>query len=477
MTDVAITLPPDVVAWIEEVATGRVVAADRKPGGARKEAWFVDVERPDGTTAELFLRYDRSNADPAVDPWTLHREAVVYLALQDTEVPVPRVFAVHPEHQAMLAERIVAENWFARIADPDERVATARHFIEQLAVLHRIDPAALDLPGFPAPTTVPALVERELDELDAILVARGGEPDPALTFTLDWLRRNIPAYEGPVVLVQGDTGPGNFLYADGRVLAIVDWELAHLGDPMDDIAWLTLRATQEELPDFPALLVEYEARSGFAIDEARVHYYQVMAEAKLQVMTHRPGGAAGRFAAGDGGAGGDGGGGGGGDVGNGLIYGMLHRRLWFEALGAALGIDAPGVEAAPDTEPGDHAWLYDALLTQMRDVVVPRIDDPLAKQRTKGFARIVKYLQQVDAHGASHDAAELADLTAMLGSAPASLRAGRLAAADAVRSRAVTDEDYLRYVWRRATRDTELMRPAMGALADRHWPALRANAS
>jgi aminoglycoside phosphotransferase (APT) family kinase protein len=182
---VALSLPADVLAWIEEVAGGRVVFADRKPGGARKEAWFVDVEQPDGSVAELFLRYERGLANPAVDPWTLHREAGVYVALQGTAVPVPRVVAVHPVHQAMLAERIVAENWFARIGDHDERVATARHFIEQLAALHRIDPAELDLPGFPAPTNVPELVHRELDEWDGILAARGGGADPALVFTLD----------------------------------------------------------------------------------------------------------------------------------------------------------------------------------------------------------------------------------------------------------------------------------------------------
>jgi aminoglycoside phosphotransferase (APT) family kinase protein len=78
--------------------------------------------------------------------------------------------------------------------------------------------------------------------------------------------------EGLVVLVQGVTGPGNFMYAGGRVVAVVDWELAHLGDPMDDIAWLTLRATQEPFPDLPARVGEYEALSGHAIDEPRVRY-------------------------------------------------------------------------------------------------------------------------------------------------------------------------------------------------------------
>ena len=77
-----------------------------QPGGARKEAWFVDLERPDGTVSQCFLRYDRSDPSRTKDPWTLHREATVYLALQDGPVPVPRVLGVHPVHQAMLSERV-----------------------------------------------------------------------------------------------------------------------------------------------------------------------------------------------------------------------------------------------------------------------------------------------------------------------------------------------------------------------------------
>ena len=83
------SLPDDLVAWIEQVAGGRLAHADRQPGGARKEAWFVDVSKPDDTVDHLFLRYDRSDPSRTADPWTLHREATVYVALQDTDVPVP----------------------------------------------------------------------------------------------------------------------------------------------------------------------------------------------------------------------------------------------------------------------------------------------------------------------------------------------------------------------------------------------------
>ncbi len=456
-------LPDDLVSWVEDVGGGRLALADRKQGGARKEAWFVDLERPDGTTEHLFLRYDRSDPARTRDPWTLHREATVYLALQGGPVPVPRVLGVHPVHQAMLSERVAGENWFSRIADPAEQEATARDFMTKLAALHSLDAAALDLPAFPTVTTVAGGVHAELDEWDRVLAERGGTPDPALTFSLRWLRRNVPDYAGPPVLVQGDTGPGNFMYVGGRVTAVVDWELAHLGDPMDDIAWLSLRATQEPFTDFPARLREYAELSGNAIDEARVHYYQVMAETKLQVMGHRPDTA---------------GTGGGGtrsadtDVGNGFIYQMLHRRLWLEALAAATGLVLTPAEEPQARDRSDHDWMYGAVLSQLRDVIVPRTSDPLAAARAKGIARLIKYLAQVDAYGASYEALELDDLELLLGRRPDSVALGREAAAGAVASGSVGDEAYLGALWRRVARETALARSSMGALADRHWPEL-----
>ena len=462
MNEGAVGLPDDLVSWIEEVGAGRVVLADRMPGGARKEAWFIDLEGADATVTSLFLRYDRSDPALTKDPWTLHREATVYLALQDGPVPVPRVLGVHPVHQAMLSERVEGGNWFSRITDPAEQEATARDFMRSLAALHGLDPSALDLPLFPAVSSIAEAVLAELDEWDRVLTARGGSPDPALVFSLRWLRDHIPSYDGPPVLVQGDTGPGNFMYLDGRVTAVVDWELAHLGDPMDDIAWLSLRATQEPFTDFPTRLREYEALSGNEVDEVRVRYYQVMAETKLQVMGHR-GPEDGR----------DDGGGGGSDVGNGFIYQVLHRRLWLEALAAANGSELKPAETPQAREQRDSDWMYDAVLTQLRDVIVPRTTDPLAQARGKGIARIIKYLARVDTYGPYYEDCELQDLAKLLGQRPDSVLSGRRDAAAAVAVGHVSEEDYILTLWRRIARETELARPSMGVLADRHWPPLR----
>jgi aminoglycoside phosphotransferase (APT) family kinase protein len=471
-----VALPADLLAWMEAVGGGAVLAADRRPGGGRKEAWFVDLERADGTVRPCFLRYDRSDPARTKDPWTLHREATVYLALQDSVVPVPRVLGVHGVHQAMLSERVPGETWFSRITDAEEREATARDFMAHLAALHGLDGSTLDLPAFPAVKTVSEAVHAELDELEKVLAERGGEPDPALAFSLRWLRQHVPVDDRPPVLVQGDTGPGNFMYEAGRVTAVVDWELAHLGDPMDDLAWLSLRAAQEPFGDFPTRLREYEALTGNRVDETRIRYFRVMAETKLQVMAHRPAVAereASGDSGGDGGGGGVEGGGGGGDAGNVFIYGLLHRRLWLEALAAVSGVGLSPPEELRPRGSEDHDWMYGAVLGQLRDVIVPRTDDALAKARSKGIARLVKYLSRVDVYGSYYEACELEDLRTLLRDPVESVRSGRALAAAAVRAGTITDEEYVTVLWRRIARETELARPAMGVLADRHWPELQ----
>ncbi len=343
----------------------------------------------------------------------------------------------------------MARAGFRGIDDPAEREATAADFMVRLAALHALRPEQLNLPGFGAPITIAEAVNRELDVFDALLAQRGGEADPALTFTLDWLRAHVPDDDQPAVLVQGDTGPGNFMFGDGKVVAIVDWELAHLGDPLEDIAWLSLRSTQEPFTDFPTRLVEYEFHSGHHIDRKRVHYYQVMAEAKLQVMSHRPAGSAsGEERAEPGG----------GDVGNAFIYGILHRRLWLEALAEVVDLSLTAAEIAPDPERREHQWMYDAVLEQLREVVVPGIDDPLIKVRTKGIARMIKYLAQLDAYGAFFDECELGDLEKLLKHRPTSITTGRSAVASAVRGQGIEERGICRVPL------------AQGGAAETSWP-------
>jgi aminoglycoside phosphotransferase (APT) family kinase protein len=461
------------------VTGAKVAAAIRIPGGASREGWFVDVEG-NGSVEPLYLRLDRGGTPSGSAFHSLWVEAEVFRSLYGTGVTVPKVIAVHPEIEAFLAERMPGDTWFYRIADPAEQVAVAQDFIRNLSALHRLDPSALALPSLGPIRSARELALEEVGRMRERATGADGAIDPLTEVCLDWLERNVPDYEAPVVLVQGDTGPGNFLYQGGRVTAVLDWELAHFGDPMDDIAWLSLRTVQDTFTHFPDRMAEYEELSGHPVDPERVWYYRLFAEARL--MSSARGAAGGPSAAGaaaDQGQEEDEGeegetreeSGGGRDPGNPLIYGMLHRRLTLEALGQVAGIDLPPADLAPEPGNGDNQEVYDACLTALQ-TIVPRISDPLASQWSKGLARALKYLKEVDRSGAAFGEAELDDLGSLLGRRPTSLEAGRGELVGAVRRGAVGSEDFICYLWRRTQRDDYLMRTASGVLRTRTWPEL-----
>jgi aminoglycoside phosphotransferase (APT) family kinase protein len=463
--EATLKLPDDVLTWIEATAGAKVTSSDRIPGGATREGWFVDVAGPGGGTRELFLRFSPTPMPARNAFHHLSTEAAVMKALGDAgTVAVPRILGTHPSREAVLSERMPGATWFYRIRDPAEQVEVAQDFIRNLSNAHRLDPAEL---GIEQLGPVRSAREIALERIEGIRwrgTAPDGTMDPLLRFTTDWLERNVPDYEWPVVLVQGDTGPGNFMYDNGRVTAVVDWELSHWGDPMDDIAWLSLRTVQDTFTHLPDRLVEYVQLSGHPIDERRVWYYRVFAEATMTTLypndgpdSRRPGEEDEDEVTRD--------------IGNGIIYRQLHRRLWLEALAAVMDLRMEPPDMPEPAELAEWHRMYNTVLGSIR-TIVPRISDPLASQWTKGVARVVKYLQDLDASGRDFAELESADMSSLLGHRPATLPEGRAELADAVRTGRVPDADYVRYMWNKVLRDDHLMRNASGALHLRHWPPL-----
>ena len=448
-------LSESLIDWMARSVGGRIVSVERRPGGGRREAWFVDAEKADGTRLELFLRYDRSNADETGDPFTLQDEARYFLALQDTAVPVPRIHAVHPEEQAILAERVPGQAWFSLLRDEAQRVGVAREFMGVLAALHAVDPGEV-LPSGPSQERdLRDLVHAEIDRWEA-LYRRAEEPaEPLIELGLSWVRRNVPDVSEPPVIVQGDTGPGNFLYADGRVTAVLDWELAHLGDPHDDLAWVSVRAVQEPFTHLPDRLADYAAAAGRTLDLDRIRYYRVLAELRILILGHAGAGKHDPLS----------------EVGNGLIYRMLHRRLFVEALADVTGTGLVPPEPLPAVE-GENEWLYEVALTQLAKIIVPRSEDPFVVLRSKGLARILKYLRESERLADARRLGELDDLEGVLGARPDTVADGLARLSDGLRGGAVALSAALPVLHRWVLRETQVWRPAMGVLADRHFDPL-----
>ena len=454
--------------WIERTAGGEVLDVVQVAGGGRS-GFAVDV-KVEGGVRPLFLQRGGRGGVGSFMGFT--REAEVYRALEPLGIPIPHVWGVDEGLDVFLVDRADGQVWFRPPRDPDVAVSVARDFMRHLATWHSAPARELELPSF---GPVRSTHEHQRDQLAGIetLFAREDREAPIDALAraqLDHLLHHVPDDDGEPVLVQGDTGPGNFLYIDDRVTAIVDWELAHIGDPMDDIAWLSWRATQQGWPDFPARLREYEAASGIDVDPARVRYYRLNACARLGPRfgladmgegTTRSLGPAGavdaavdRYA-----------------DGSGLVMNMLHRRMRLTAQADAIGVELPGREIVDEAPPLPHRALYDSVLGQLREIV-DRADDRAVSNHAKGAARQLKYLKELDRNRTFFEGHEFDDLGRLLGRTPPTVAAGRVALATAARDGKVELDDYLLYHWARLTREDWMMREASGAMYERSWPEL-----
>jgi aminoglycoside phosphotransferase (APT) family kinase protein len=373
-------------------------------------------------------------------------------------VMVPVLVAVHPTEEAFVTERLEGRNWFSELTDPVEQEAIAREFMGQVAELHRLVPEALALPELGPPRGVGGHVVEEIDRWDAQYREHAAEhPWPLAVLALTWLRERLPADgDWPVVLVQGDTGPGNFMFRDGRLVAVTDWEMAHWGDVHDDLGWICVRDLQERFTDLRDRFRDYEAAGGRAVDLDRLRYFRVLAQMRCAIGPRN--GLLARDSRGE--------------IANHLIYGTLHARLLAEALAEADGVPLPDrPEAAGPDADTDVTWVYDVALEDLRTTVVPAIGDGFAARRGKGLARLLKYLRDLDRLGPAAREAERADWCALLGPAVpgGDLEALRRAVCAAIEDGRLDHRAVLDACLRQESRTTEIVRSAMGALADRHF--------
>jgi aminoglycoside phosphotransferase (APT) family kinase protein len=455
-----IELSPEMRSWIASETAAVRVSAERRSAGGSRAGFAVDIQREDGVEEALWLRMDLGYGPLSNTPFTLRREAAVYRALQGTAVRVPYLVAVHPTQEAFLMHRIEGRNWFSEIKDPEREVAIASDFMAQIAALHKIDPSTLDLPGFDPQRPVSAYIEDEIDIWERVHLDGAAEREPIVVMAAAWLRRHLPDDTGTsVVFVQGDTGPGNFMYQDDHVAVVLDWENAHFGDFHDDLAWIYVRDLQERFTYLPARLAEYERQSGHRVDVHRLRYFIVLAQMRcaigtlnaLSVQDAR------------------------GEMANHLIYSALHLRMLAEALAGANEIHVSDARPLADECPATAwTWLYEVALQELRDVVVPGLaNNAFANRRAKGVARMLKALEDNDRLGEALEKAELADLRKLLDGGVENTRDGRSMLCHAVSTGVLDELEGIRYGLRYVNRRTELLRRAMGDLANRHYSPVR----
>ncbi len=274
MTTSEIDLSPDLVAWVEGAVSSTVVAAIPHFAGASRSAWRVAAE--DGR--RLFLLQDRNDRGGS------ERDAAVLRGLVAGPVPVPTVFAHDADRRALLLERLPGTSEFPVEGDAARNGETARALMRVAAELHALDPKTLDVAHLEWPDTVAASIEPALEAIRSAEHALAARLDPFLGFARGWLEANRPEGISRVSLVHSDLGPGNFLHEGGRITGVVDWEVAHLGDPMEDLAALAVRDMATPVGALADRYREYVEAGGGPVDLDRVRYFQLLVLSRNSAM-------------------------------------------------------------------------------------------------------------------------------------------------------------------------------------------------
>ena len=285
----------------------------RMGGGASKEQFLFELVDPDAGTAErLVLRMDPLEG---IVETSREREAQLLDVIGDT-VPAPSIAFVDPDGRhmgqpAMIArfiggatkprDAVAGPSGVGIIIGERASAALTPQYINNLVAIHGFDFASAHLPAYAVPkarTHQAALWQ--LNFWARVLEDDQIDPSPLLTYTVCWLRERVPVCEKPVLL-HGDYRLGNFMFVEDtlEMTAVLDWELAHIGDFHEDVAYsleplFCSRDAQgrkliASMMPVEAFLDAYQERSGRVIDRDVLKWYHVLNSLKLSGMNFASG--------------------------------------------------------------------------------------------------------------------------------------------------------------------------------------------
>lgn len=446
------TNPPiaALTAWASETL-GKDARLDLIPGGGSRTSFVVRT--PDGE--KCILRLDNGDGPLSGTGFTLEREHRVIGALGDAGPRVPGILAYSAAHNAMLMTFVDGATHYQVTPDAERQACIQRDLMHQIAKLHALRPDEIGLPDFAALGTVRCAVESDLGTLAQMYDRPATPKDPLIDFALRWLAQHIPDPDGRACLVHGDIGPGNFLFDEqGHVTALLDWEVVHMGHPLEDVAAILCRSLGAPFGDALDHIRNYEAVRGASVDRRALDAMVILVLTRWYV---------------------------------GLNLGLSHPStnqnlaviLSFRQsvaytlacmLAKAHGIDAPPLECEVGHRAAGAIPIHDFVVHDLENAIGPALSDPYLIERTKGLATLARYLRDLDAVGVERLAREeQAALEAVLGVSCLDIDAATQAACRAARTMS-NDSEAVRFMaclLALATRRQCIWANAMGEMAYR----------
>ena len=267
----------------------------RFAGGLSRENWSLDATWLDATGAQSRRLMLMRDAAGTLLPTDRQREFSVLKALEAAAVPAPKAHWLDLDGRRLGTPSLVMDrmpgtcDYMVLNGDRplETRLTLAREFTDLMARIHAVDWRDCSLGAvLGVPTGAPSLVELAYWEAEYRRVRL--EPHPELDYVLAWMRRVAPEAEA-IVLVHGDFKPGNALIDGDHISAKLDWETAHLGDPLEDLGWVTnpVRKREHQIPgawERGQIVAAYRELTGHRVDEAALRWWNVFSIWKLAII-------------------------------------------------------------------------------------------------------------------------------------------------------------------------------------------------
>jgi hypothetical protein len=316
--------------------------------------------------------------------------------------------------------------------------------------MHAIDPAEFEAIGLVRPDSPQSIGLGDLDVWERGYRKHKRRPEPLIEFVLGWVRRNVPHDRHRVSFLCADAG--QFLFDEGRVTAVLDLELACLGDPAADLAGMRCRDLSEPLGDLSRGVRHYESITGESVDRSVIDFHTVrfaiVTPLAVAHLVARPPPSL--------------------DFVQYLAWYLVYGRAPIDVIAREmevplLPVEVPGAETTSYS--AGHDALRGMLAGHVSEAAEEHPDDEFASYRFDAAQRVAEYLRRADLIGPALEADDLDDVAELLGHRPASWPV-----ADAELEALVHEEDpdleaaLVAYFHRRALRQEALIDPVMREL-------------
>lgn len=377
-------------AWIER-NIGRVVRMELQPRW--RPAWLVDAEQ-DGKILPLYVKGAREVH--ALVP--VRQEGAALDIMHRNGIPAPKQYGYCAEVDAIVMQRLAGESRLETIADPAVRDSVADQYVQALAQFHQLDPTLFAAAGFAMPDDPAKLRLAQFDRIEAMYLAKKRTPEACNEFLRLWVRRNVPTGAIRPTFITGDAF--QMMYHDGRLQAVMDLEMACIGDPLLDLCSIRMRDLSEKTGDAATITRRYQELSGRKIDYKALRFHLVAFSAVSSLLISdvftSPEPETDYFEY--------------------FVYYWGSLRIALEAMTEFLDVKlAPFVEPAPAiTAQSIHLRMLASAIGQIEAAT------DMDRYKLSKVSAEAAYLDRCDSYGAALDAEYLRDLNGTLGLAAAS---------------------------------------------------------